>query len=580
MKKSLYFLFILALFCLTGCKDALVPKPIKLTCNINTFDAPISCISRSTADADKLYIGQEDGCIIEKVNNNCQTYSINSNRRIYDILEYSEDSLFVGTRDAGLKLLAKSSRQTQTYYIKNKRMNYSVYSMALDDDKQCLYVGTSNGLFRLNLKDGSTSHELTPIQLGKCSKNCGVNKVVIKEKKLYVASEQGLFVVRNLEKDFKRPVIDSLVTNVSVYNDTVYALLENSVFKISPDGKKTLVRKGRCYLYAQGPDKDEWFISANSILYVKDGCTLEYDLPNGISTIARQIGFMGKDFLHLACREAMLSFALRQNSADLDNNVLAVSDKRTGDSIFFITDDLRLHLYKFVYNHPEFKSKSLGKIEGLDIVGNDIIKFLETSPNTFFLATRKKLYKIKGNRAECLLQFSQLFDEKLIISFSLSVTFRITIPRRKIDSEFQSILVTSFAEFLYHIPFSVFPWRRSNRMLGCPGRPQAETIMMLGSNDSHFEATFLQSSYPLFTIQFGRIENGRIFFTISPFTACKGINTKMKETSEFHLLPCQLLRCRHQTGSHIYLLFRSRSCRKSYVFLIILLCLSSQKSTK
>ncbi len=39
MKKSLYFLFILALFCLTGCKDALVPKPIKLTCNINTFDA-------------------------------------------------------------------------------------------------------------------------------------------------------------------------------------------------------------------------------------------------------------------------------------------------------------------------------------------------------------------------------------------------------------------------------------------------------------------------------------------------------------------------------------------------------------
>lgn len=64
-------------------------------------------------------------------------------------------------------------------------------------------------------------------------------------------------------------------------------------------------------------------------------------------------------------------FALRQNSADLDNNVLAVSDKRTGDSIFFITDDLRLHLYKFVYNHPEFKSKSLGKIEGLDIVGND-----------------------------------------------------------------------------------------------------------------------------------------------------------------------------------------------------------------
>lgn len=189
------------------------------------------------------------------MNNNCQTYSINSNRRIYDILEYSEDSLFVGTRDAGLKLLAKSSQQTQTYYIKNKRMNYSVYSMTLDDDKQCLYVGTSNGLFRLNLKDGSTSHELTPIQLGKCSKNCGVNKVVIKEKRLYVASEQGLFVVRNLETDFKRPVIDSLVTNVSVYNDTVYALLENSVFKIAPDGKRRLYTKDGATCMLKAPTR-------------------------------------------------------------------------------------------------------------------------------------------------------------------------------------------------------------------------------------------------------------------------------------------------------------------------------------
>ena len=73
-----------------------------------------------------------------------------------------------------------------------------------------------------------------------------------------------------------------------------------------------------------------------------------------------------------------------------------------------------------VYNHPEFKSKSLGKIEGLDIVGNDIIKFLETSPNTFFLATRKKLYKIKSNRAECLLQFSNTKEQNNITSLYYS----------------------------------------------------------------------------------------------------------------------------------------------------------------
>ena len=112
-----------------------------------------------------------------------------------------------------------------------------------------------------------------------------------------MASEQGLFVVRNLEKDFKRPVIDSLVTNVSVYNDTVYALLENSVFKISPDGKKTLVTQ-RTVFTCMLKDPTRMNVYRVLILYFmsKTVATLEYDLPNGISTIARQIGFMGKDF--------------------------------------------------------------------------------------------------------------------------------------------------------------------------------------------------------------------------------------------------------------------------------------------
>src|SRR5699024_7757580 len=42
----------------------------------------------------------------------------------------------------------------------------------------------------------------------------------------------------------------------------------------------------------------------------------------------------------------------------------------------------------------------------LDINANDIIKFLQTVNNTFYLATRKKLYKIRRNKAETILQFS------------------------------------------------------------------------------------------------------------------------------------------------------------------------------
>lgn len=88
-----------------------------------------------------------------------------------------------------------------------------------------------------------------------------------------------------------------------------------------------------------------------------------------------------------------------------------------GDFIFFIIDDFCLYLYKFVYNYLEFKLKFLGKIEGLDIVGNDIIKFLEISFNIFFFVMCKKFYKIKGNRVECFLQFSNMKGQNNIIFF-------------------------------------------------------------------------------------------------------------------------------------------------------------------
>ena len=85
-------------------------------------------------------------------------------------------------------------------------------------------------------------------------------------------------------------------------------------------------------------------------------------------------------------------------------------------------------------------------------------------------------------------QFGKLFYKEFIVGFSLPITFSITVPWRKINSEFQPILVTGLAKFPHHIPFAVLPWRRSNGMFGCPGRPQAETVVMLGGDDSHFKS--------------------------------------------------------------------------------------------
>lgn len=432
MKKHSHLFILTALFFITACNNKPTPNTVKLACNINTFDAPISCISQSPGEDHKLYLGQEDGCFIINKGNNSQTYSINSNRRIYDILEYNKDSLFIGTRDAGLKLLDPSSGQVRSYAIKDKHLNYSVYSIARDRKNQILYLGTSNGLYQLNLQDKDSCRELPPIKLRQDGKSCGINKVLIKKQTLYVASERGLYILHHTDKGFSRPILDSATNNISIYNDTVYALLENAIVKVAPDQTKQLMRKGKFHLYVQSPDKAEWFVTSHSILYQKGRQSLTYELPDGISLTAKQVGLIGKDFLYLACKEALYSFALRQHSANTGNNVVAVSDKKTGDSIYFITDDLKLHQYKFIYNHPEYKSRSLGLIKGLDIAGNDIVKFIETKPRTFYLATRTTLYKIRHNKAEKILHFSDLKGQDNITALYYSpIEKRLYLGTRK-----------------------------------------------------------------------------------------------------------------------------------------------------
>lgn len=402
MKQLLFFIMGLTSFLFVSCNKDSNQKEFELTCNTNTFDAPISCISQSLINHDKLFIGLEDGSIIEKIKNNWKEYSLESNHRIYDILEHTDGSLFVGTRDAGLKLLNTENKSTQSFYIKNKNLNYSVYSIAKDSINNILYVGTSNGFYKLDLSVNDKSNMLEPIRLGNETKYFGVNKILLKNKTLYLASDLGLFIVRDFKKDFNKPVIDSATKNITICNDTVYAILENSVVKVTPDKNQRVILQGKGCFYTPGSDMDEWFITANSIVYKKSNQSLKHELPDGVSTNAKQVALIGDDFLYLACKEKLISFALHQNIVGSGNNVIAVSDKRNGDMIYFITNDLRMHRYQFKYNQPESTSEPLGEIKGVDAI-NDIVKLVEADNKTFYLATKKKLYKIVNNKAECIL---------------------------------------------------------------------------------------------------------------------------------------------------------------------------------
>lgn len=394
-----------------SCNKDSKQKEFELTCNTNTFNAPISCISKSTINNDKIFIGLEDGSVIEKTKSKWKAYPVEDNHRIYDIMEQSDDSLYIGTRDAGLKLLTGNKESIQSFYMKDKNLNYSVYSIAQDSINNVLYLGTSNGLYKLDLSTNNQLHALQYINLGNETQYFGVNKVIAKNKKLYIASDLGLFIVKDFKKDLTKPVIDSATKSMTIDNDTVYAITDNAVMKVTPDKNKTAIHQGKHSFYSQGVDMDEWCITNNSIIYKKNNQVLKHELPDGVSTNAKQVAVLDEDFLYLACKEKLVSFALHQNIVGAGNNVIAVSDKRNGDMIYFITNDLRMHRYKFKYNQPESKSESLGAIKGLDEM-DDIVKLVEADKGAFFLATKKRLYRIFNNKAECILLFDDAEGHK------------------------------------------------------------------------------------------------------------------------------------------------------------------------
>ena len=83
-------------------------------------------------------------------------------------------------------------------------------------------------------------------------------------------------------------------------------------------------------------------------------------------------------------------------------------------------------------------------------------------------------------------------------------------------------------------------------MPGSFRRPQAKAVVMFGCDNCHFKASILECTYPLLTVQFGRVKESGIFRTVPPFTPRKGVYTKMQESGELHLLPLQLLWSRNQ----------------------------------
>lgn len=402
--KNLFFFIGMAVLLLASCRRPQKSAGLELDCTVNTYDAPISAVIKSRISDEGLYVGLENGQIIKKTGNSNISFSSGKKTRIYDILEKGDDSLFVGTRDGGLKLLIVKNDSyipVRTFQIEQKSDNYSVYTLAIQHN--ILYAGTSNGLFKLDLGNLTTPDTLQYVSLPGLGKFSVINKIIGKEDHLYMATNSGLFSIQT-SKDIPSLILESCVNHITLDKDTIYALRDDQITKLYKE-KDTIVQKkiidGRYYSFERGKDGNIWILGNHCLLYGE----ISHDLPNGISSQGKQIAMIDDNFYYVAYREELLAFALHQNTSGIGGSVIAVSDKSDKDEVYFITNDLRLHKYLFDKNAGQ-KSESLGYIRNLDI-SDGVVRLTIAGDDGLFFATKKDIYHIKDNTAKCIRSYGK-----------------------------------------------------------------------------------------------------------------------------------------------------------------------------
>ena len=209
--------------------------------------------------------------------------------------------------------------------------------------------------------------------------------------------------------------------------------------------------------------------------------------------------------------------------------------------------------------HPTAARSSVGEDDGLWLVVQDMSKDIRevvvVPPVDFpgFTGTPVVAVTTVGSIEPELEQRaifgSQLLQLLVIILHILrcAIGSLVTVPGREVEAQFQSILPASLTEFSHDIAFTILIRCVPDTVLREFRRPEAETIVMLGSEDYACHASLLERTDPLFRVAQGRVKDTRLGISVAPFPVGVGVQSEMDERIGFQLMPLHLVGCRDRT---------------------------------
>ncbi len=191
---------------------------------LKTYNTEKNVWSISRVNDDNLVIASDDSFV--------NIYSTKLDRRVsYDTgingpktAIVKENHIFVGTSDGLFSINLKNEKQT-------KLLNESLFIIKNIPETKKIIAGTLNGKVIILDIESMIVNEII------VDKGNPIYDIVTKNEDIFIASQGGLFKLKN--NDIEKIFLDDLVTNIYIDKDDVYFGTRTSLLKISKNGSVT-----------------------------------------------------------------------------------------------------------------------------------------------------------------------------------------------------------------------------------------------------------------------------------------------------------------------------------------------------
>ena len=137
-------------------------------------------------------------------------------------------------------------------------------------------------------------------------------------------------------------------------------------------------------------------------------------------------------------------------------------------------------------------------------------------------------------------EFVELCMEILTVQ-RCAVKSLMAVPGRQVDTEFESVFLAGCRQFTHDIALAVLVGSIAYAVVGVFGRPEAETVVVLGRDDDALHAGISQCLGPLLAVKPRRVETLERCIAVSPLPVAESVGTEMDKRIGLHLLPRHLV---------------------------------------